>query len=240
MSEDRLSTPEQLARSAGLKPGSAGLKPRLHKGGPIDLPVGRETLTLPMLLLTVAGAGGLRIDPTGRLSLVAPSLMALVLWLLLIGTLVRSGALAPHRLVADRRSPLENASGAMVLAALLLASAQMFMLLTPPTGFLGFVFTAFFVLLLWNTLAVSPDRRQLLRSLAVVFGGAFVLKFIVLAAAYDAGGGLLHRVILTMLEGVSLGALGFAPDGAVTGYIAFVLLGLFFFSLILLPGKQAR
>ena len=111
--------------------------------------------------------------------------------------------------------------------ALLLATAQMFMLLTPATGLLGFVFTAFFVLLLWNTLAVEPDRRQLLRSLAVVFGGAFVLKFIVLAAAYDAGGGLLHRVILTMLEGVSLGALGFVPDGAATGYMAFVLLGVF-------------
>jgi hypothetical protein len=73
-----------------------------------------------------------------------------------------------------------------------------------------------------------------------VFGGAFVLKFIVLAAAYDAGGGVLHRVILTMLEGVSLGALGFAPDGSVTGYVAFVLLGVFFFSLILLPARQSR
>jgi len=202
--------------------------------------VSREAVTLPLLLLTVAGLGGLRVDMAGRLSLVPPSLMALVLAVLLIGTLVRAGALAPERLVAERRSALENASGAIVLASLLLASAQMFMLLTPSTGLLGFVFTTFFALLLWNTMAVSPDRRQLLRSLAVVFGGAFVLKFIVLAAAYDAGGGVLHRVILTMLEGVSLGALGFAPDGSVTGYVAFVLLGVFFFSLILLPARQSR
>jgi hypothetical protein len=142
--------------------------------------------------------------------------------------------------VSERRSALENTSGAIVLVTLLLAASQMFTLLTPPTGLLGFVFTAFFGLLLWNTLAVSPDRRQLLRSLAVVLGGAFVLKFIVLAAAYDADGGLLHRVILTMLEGVSLGTLGFVPDGTVTGYVAFVLLGLFFISLILLPGRQSR
>ena len=223
--------PEHLARSAGLKP-------RLHIQTPGDLPVSREAMTLPILLLTVAGAGGLRVDSAGKLALVPPSLMALVLGVLLIGTLVRAGALAPERLVGDRRSALENGSGAIVLLSLLLASAQMFMLLTPPTGLLGFIFTAFFVLLLWNTLAVSPDRRQLLRSLAVVFGGAFVLKFIVLAAAYDAGGGLLHRVILTMLNGVSLGALGFVPDGAATGYMAFVLLGLFFVGLILLPGRQ--
>jgi hypothetical protein len=240
VSERRLPTPEQLARSAGLKPGSAGLKPRLHDRTALDLPVGREAVTLPMLLLTVAGAGGLRVDPAGRLSLVPPSLMALVLGVMLMATLVRSGALAPDRLIGDRRSTLENASGAIVLASLLLAAAQMFMLLTPPTGLLGFVFTAFFLLLLWNTLAVSPDRRQLLRSLAVVFGGAFVLKFIVLAAAYDAGGGLLHRVILAMLQGVSLGALGFVPDGAATGYVAFFLIGLFFFCLVLLPGRQSR
>jgi hypothetical protein len=225
--------PEHLSRSAGLKP-------RLQSRMPRDLPVGREALTLPILLLTVAGAGGLRVDAAGTLALVPPSLMALVLGVLLMTTLVRAGALAPDRLVSERRSALENTSGAVVLVLLLLAASQMFMLLTPPRGLLGFVFTAFFVLLLWNTLAVSPDRRQLLRSLAVVLGGAFVLKFIVLAAAYDAGGGLLHRVIITMLEGVSLGTLGFVPDGAATGYVAFLLLGLFFFCLILLPGKQSR
>jgi len=219
---------------------SAGLNPRVQGRVPRDLPVGREAVTLPILLLTIAGVGGVRVDAAGTLALVAPTLMALVLGVLLIATLVRSGALAPDRLVNERRSALENTSGAIVLVALLLATAQLFMLLTPATGLLGFVFTIFFVLLLWNTLAVSPDRRQLLRSLAVVFGGAFVLKFIVLASAYDSDGGLLHRVIVTMLQGVSLGALGFVPDGGATGYVAFVLLGLFFFSLTLLPGRRSQ
>jgi hypothetical protein len=207
---------------------------------PRDLPVAREAVTLPLLLLTIAAVSGLRITTSGTLLLVPPSLMALILGVLLIGTLVRTGALAPNRLVGDHRSALENASGGIVLVALLLASAQVFTMLTPSSGLLGFVFTTFFLLLLWNTMAVGPDRRQLLRSLAVVFGGAFALKFVVLAAAYDAGSGLLHRVILTMLEGVSLGALGFVPDGAATGYVAFVTLGLFFFALILLPGRAVR
>lgn len=233
-------TNRALPRPSDHPAQSAGLNPRVQGRVPRDLPVGREALTLPILLLTIAGVGGVRVDAAGTLALVAPSLMALVLGVLLIATLVRSGALAPDRLVNERRSALENTSGAIVLVALLLATAQLFMLLTPATGLLGFVFTVFFVLLLWNTLAVSPDRRQLLRSLAVVFGGAFVLKFIVLASAYDSGGGLLHRMIVTMLEGVSLGALGFVPDGVATGYIAFVLLGVFFFSLILLPGRQSR
>jgi hypothetical protein len=77
-----------------------------------------------------------------------------------------------------------------------------------------------------------------LRSLAVVLGGAFLLKFVVLASFYDPHGGLLHRVVLTLLEGVSLGSLGFVPDGAATGYLGFVTLLLYFVTLVLLPGRQ--
>ena len=69
----------------------------------------------------------------------------------------------------------------------------------------------------------------------MVFGGAFVLKFVVLAALYEPQGGLLRRVMLTLLEGVSLGTLGFVPDGAATGYLAFVTLGLYFVALVHAP-----
>jgi hypothetical protein len=207
---------------------------------PRDLPVGREAFTLPLLLLTTAGLGGLRVGAAGQLGFVPPSLVSLLLGVLLLGTLVRAGALAPERLAGARRTGLENASGATVLVALFLASAQVFTLLTPTRGLLAFVFTTFFLLLLWNTLAAEPDRRQLLRSLAVMFGGTFLLKFVVLAAVYDPRGGLLQRVMVTLLEGVSLGALGFDPDGAVTGYVAFASLGLFLFGLTLLPGRQRR
>ncbi len=200
--------------------------------------VGREAIMLPMLLLTVAALGGVRIAQGGALALVPPTLMSLILATVLVGALVRSRALVPDRLVSDRRTALENSSGVVVLASLLGASAQIFTLVTPATGLLSFVFTTFFVLLLWNTLAAEPDRRQLLRSLLVVFGGAFVLKFVVLAALYEPQGGLLRRVMLTLLEGVSLGTLGFVPDGAATGYLAFVTLALYFVALIVLPGQR--
>ena len=206
---------------------------------PPAVPVAREAATLPLLLLTVAALGGVRVAPSGALALVPPSLMALLLATLLLAALVRSGTLAPGRLVNDRRVAIENASGAVVLVALLAASAQVFSLLTPSGGLLAFVVTVFFVLLLWNTLAVEPDRRQLLRSLLVVFGGTFVLKFVVLAALYDPNSGLLKRVVLTLLEGATLGTLGVVPDGPVTGYLAFLTLGLFFVALILLPRAQS-
>lgn len=203
-----------------------------------DLPVGREAITLPLVLLTVAALGGVRVTTGGALVFVPPSLMSLVLGVLLVATLVRSGALAPERLVSGHRTPVENTSGVVVCIALLAASAQVFTLVTPAAGFLAFVFTTFYLLLLWNTLAVEPDRRQLLRSLLVVLGGAFILKFVVLAAVYDPSSGLLRRVVLTMVEGVSLGALGFTPDGPATGYLAFLTLAGFFLALILLPGRR--
>lgn len=204
------------------------------------VPVGREAFTLPLLLLTVAALGGVRVAQGGALALMPPTLMSLILSTVLMAALVRSGALDPGRLVHDRRTPLENGSGVAVLLALLVGSAQVFALVTPATGLLSFVFTTFFVLLLWNTLAAEPGRRQLLRSLLVVFGGAFVVKFVVLAAIYEPEGGLLRRVLLTMLDGVSLGTLGFVPDGAATGYLAFVTLVLYFVALVMLPGRRSH
>ncbi len=222
--------------TAGQAPDAELLRLRVEG----DVPVGREALTLPLLFLTVAALGGVRVAQGGALALVPPSLMSLILATLLVGALVRSRALVPGRLVNDRRRPLENSSGVVVLGALLAATAQVFTLVTPATGLLAFVFTTFFVLLLWNTLAAQPDRRQLLRSLLVVFGGAFVLKFVVLAALYEPQGGLLRRVMLTLLEGVSLGTLGFVPDGAATGYLAFLTLGLYFVALVMLPADRSQ
>ena len=227
-----------LPSGASLEDRNVAHAELLRVRGARELPVGREALTLPLLLLTVAALGGVRVSHAGALAFLPPSLMSLVLGVGLLGVLARSGALVPARLVNDHRSALENAGGALILAALIAASAQVFSLVTPAAGLLAFVFTIFFVLLLWNTLAVEPDRRQVLRSLLVVFGGAFVLKFVVLAAIYEPEGGLLRRVLLTMLEGVSLGTLGFVPDGAATGYIAFFTLAMYFVALVLLPGRR--
>ena len=65
----------------------------------------------------------------------------------------------------------------------------------------------FLLALLLNTLAAGADRVRTLRSLLVIFGSAFILKFIVLAALSDQTGGRLKRVLLVLVEGVTLGTL---------------------------------
>ena len=196
----------------------------------------REAIALPALLLTVAWLGGVRV--TDRLALVPPPLFALVLGLLLLGVLVTSGAFAPDRLVNRSRTALANVNGLVIIAAVFVASVQAFNLITPETGLPHLICNLFLLVLLLNTIAASPDRVRVLRSLTVTFGFAFVVKFIVLAALSDPAGGTLKRVLLVMLEGLTLGTLTQTAFNSVTGYLAFATILLFMIALALLPTTE--
>jgi hypothetical protein len=108
---------------------------------------------------------------------------------------------------------------------------------TPEAGLLQFIVNVFFLLLLWNTVAAQPDRRRMIGSLMVIFGGAFVLKYVVLGALYDPAGGLTKRVLMTMLEGVTLGGLTYVSPAPVTGYVAFFTVLVFLIGVTLLPAR---
>jgi uncharacterized membrane protein len=196
----------------------------------------REAFFLPMSFLTVTLLGGVRV--ADRIVLSPPPLVSLVLAFLLLGVLVRSGALAPERLMNGVRSPLANISGAVVLLSAFLASAQAFNLAIPDYGLPRLLFTVFLFVLLMNTFAAAPDRVRVLRSVLVIFGSAFILKFIVLAALADPAGGWLKRTLVAMLEGLTLGTLSQQAYRPATGYIAFATLVLFIGSLALLPSRQ--
>jgi hypothetical protein len=196
----------------------------------------RESFTLPLLFLSVAAAGGFRMPVEGiGMQFLPPPVMSLVLAVLLMGVMVRAGLLAPAVLVNDDRTGFENASGAVVLGALFLASAQVIQCLAPETGLLHLLYYTFMTVLLWNTLAAAPDRMRLLHSLFVIFGSAFLLKYVALASLYDPEGGVMRRVVTTLLEGVALGTLQHAPLAPVTGYVAFFVVLVYLVALTLLP-----
>jgi len=91
-------------------------------------------------------------------------------------------------------------------------------------------------LLLINTLVAMPDRRRLLRSLAVVLGSAFVLKFVVLAALSDPDGGRTRRVLVALLDAATLGTISQEPLHPAAGYLAFVLVLVYLIGIATLPG----
>jgi hypothetical protein len=193
----------------------------------------REAIVLPLLFLTVALGGGLRMS--GAIELIPPSPFALVLGLLLLRLLVQSGTLAATRLLASSRSLLENANGGVVMVTLWLASAQVFTLLTPTSGLPRIAFNLYFLLLMLNTAAADPDRPRLIRSLMVTFGATYILKFIVLAELSDPGSGRTARVLQVLLEGITLGTLMQAVQHPAVGYIALLVIALFVVGVFLLP-----
>ncbi|RPI48596.1 MAG: hypothetical protein EHM55_25330 [Acidobacteria bacterium] len=196
-----------------------------------------EALVLPLLLLTVVLLGGVRV--ADRVVFAPPPLFALVLGVMLVSVLVRGGVLAPERLMNVSRSPAENLNGLVVMLATFFASTQVFNLVIPESGLPFLLFNVFLFVLLVNTMAGSHDRVSVLRSLAVITGAAFILKFVVLAALSDPGEGTLKRVLYAMLEGVTLGTLTQPVLHPATGYIAFGTLALFLIAISMLPSRPA-
>jgi hypothetical protein len=194
-------------------------------------------LLLPTIFLTVALTGGLRIAATTHAFLfVAPPLVALVLAILLLLLFARGRLINLRAWLSGDNPPLSNVSHALTLVALFFASAQAFNSVLPDAGLFRWMFAFFFLWTLWNNQFANFDARLTLRSLAALFGTAFVLKHMLLASLYEADGGWLKRLAGALLEGFTQGTIGaqesFAPA---TGYISFFTLALYVLGLSLLP-----
>jgi len=192
-------------------------------------------ILLPLLFLTVALLGGLRISAEGHAFIfVAPPLVTLVLAVLLMMLFVRGRLVEFNRWISSERPPLTNISHAWMLLTLFFASAQAFNSVLPERGLLHWLFSFFFLWTLWNNQFSSFDARRLLRSLTVLFGTAFVLKHMLLASLYSPDGGWLKQIAGVLLQGVSLGTLDAPAFAPATGYISFFTLALYVAGLLLL------
>ena len=194
-----------------------------------------DNVVLPMLFLTVALLGGLRVDAESRSFIfIAPPLVTLFMGVLLMLLLVRGRLIRFHQWVRNELPPLTNMVHIWMFITLFFASVQAFNSVLPERGLLHWLFSFFFLWTLWNNQFSSFDPPRLLRSLAILFATAFVLKHILLASLYSPAGGWLNRIAGTLIQGVSLGMLeepGFAPA---TGYICFFTLALYVAGLIVL------
>jgi hypothetical protein len=190
-------------------------------------------LLLPTAFLTVALLGGVRVAAdTKALLFVPPPLVTLILASMLLALFVRGGAVRVGRWLSADNGAAENVSHALTLGALFFASAQAFNSVLPDAGLPRLVLAFFFLWTLWQSQFSAFDARRLLRSLAALFGTAFVVKHLLLASLTDPAGGWLRRLTAAMLEGVALGGPAYAAS---TGYVSFFALALYVFGLFLLP-----
>ncbi|HWW73764.1 MAG TPA: hypothetical protein VNZ44_00125 [Pyrinomonadaceae bacterium] len=195
---------------------------------------------LPTLFLTAALLGGVRVEASSRAILfVAPPLVALVLALMLLSLFACARLVEFGRWLSAGNGAVENVSHALTLLALFFASAQAFNSVLPEAGLPRWMFSAFFLWTLWQNQFSSFDVRRLLRSLAALFGTAFVVKHMLLASLYAPGGGWLNRLAGAALEGVTLGTLEGPAYANSTGYISFFTLALYACGLFLLPASPA-
>jgi hypothetical protein len=194
-------------------------------------------LLLPTIFLTVALLGGLRVraDEGRAFVFIAPPLVTLVLASLLMLLFVRGRLIEIRRWLTSEYPALTNIAHALTLLALFFASAQSFNSVLPEAGLLRWMFSFFFLWTLWNNQFAMFDARHTLRSLAVLFGTAFVLKHMLLAGLYAPDGGWLKRLAGLLLEGATLGTLDGQTFAPATGYISFFTLALYVGGLILLP-----
>ena len=196
---------------------------------------------LPLIFLTVALLGGLRIAAEdSKFIFYPPPLITLVLAVLLMLLFVRGGLIEMRLWIAANNPPIVNVSHVWVLLTLFFASAQAFNSVLPERGLLHWLFSFFFLWTLWNNQFSSFDARRLVRSLVVLFGTAFVLKHMLLASLYAPDGGWLKRLAGALAQGVTLGSLDAPMFAPATGYISFFALGLYIAGLILLSFNVRR
>ena len=192
-------------------------------------------LVSPLIFLTVALLGGLRVsDGSHAFVFMPPPLITLVLSVLLMLLFVRGGLIELRSLISVENQTLTNIAHVWLLITLFFASAQAFNSVLPEHGLLHWLFSFFFLWTLWNNQFSSFDARRLLRSLAVLFGTAFVLKYMLLASLYSQDGGWLKRVAGALVSGVTLGTLDAPVFAPATGYISFFTIGLYIAGLVLM------
>jgi hypothetical protein len=196
----------------------------------------REAYGLPLTLLTVVLVGGIRL--TSPAAIVPPTLFSLVLASVLLAVFVQSGVVAIPALVHPRRPPWANLNGTLVLLTLFLANAQVISRLTPDAGLAALAVSVLFLITLLQLGAAVLDRARCLRVWAVTLLAAFVVKFIILAALAGPADRAMARALQALVDGLTFGSLSQPLERPSAGYLAFAMLALYFFGLILLPAAR--
>jgi hypothetical protein len=198
-------------------------------------------LGVPLIFLTVALMGGMRLAiENSDLRFIAPQLITLILAAFALILFVRGGLVELSERIGERLGLIENLSGTIFLLSLYFATAQVFNLVTPERGLMNFCFNLFYFLIFFNNLFVVFNPRRLVKSLAIVLGASFAVKYLLLADLFAPTESWSKYILQKLLQTASLGALEFEMFAPATGYLAFATLVLYIIGLYAIaPRTQA-
>jgi hypothetical protein len=195
-------------------------------------------IVAPLLFLTVALAGGIRFQvETSAMEFVLPQLISCILGLLAMVLLVRGGPIRVSDYFGDEEGMIGSVSGAVRMAAIFLATVQVFNVVTPERGLLNFMFNLFYVLILLNDLFIVFSPRRLAAALASVLGVSFVLKYVLLADLLAPSKSWGKYIFQELMKTASLGALDYQSFAPATGYLALFTLILYVLGLYLVAPR---
>lgn len=197
----------------------------------------RQYVLLPLVFLTVALLGGLRIaGADSSFIFLAPALLCLIFAVIMLMLFFRSGLIALDGWFAEDLPVVKNVANAAVLFTLFAATAQLFNSLLPEQGLPFWIVAFCFFWTLWNNLFADFDTKKLLRSLGALFGLAFVTKYLLLAnLAAPAGKTWFEALTENPAQEAFTLLLDLPRFAAATGYIQFFAAALYLFGLFILP-----
>jgi hypothetical protein len=198
-----------------------------------------QYIALPLIFLTVALLGGLRLHAEdGTLLFLKPALVCLIYASVLLVLFFRAGLLKLDGWFSENFSTLKNVANASVLLSLFFASTQIFNSLLPERGLPFWVFAFCFFWTLWNNLFVEFQGKRLLQSLGSVFALAFVSKYLLLAYLTAPVNSSWWRALLeNPTQEVFTWLLDLPRFSAGTGYIQFFAVIFYLLGLFLLPAS---
>ena len=192
---------------------------------------------LPVIFLTVALLGGLRIaGADSSFIFLRPALLCLIFAVIMLTLYFRAGLIRLDGWFAEDLPMLKNIANAAVLFTLFVATTQLFNSLLPEQGLPFWIIAFCFFWTLWNNLFADFDTKKLLRSLGALFGLAFVTKYLVLAnITAPAGKSWFEALTENPAQEAVTQLLDLPRFAAATGYIQFFAAALYLFGLFILP-----
>lgn len=196
-------------------------------------------LLLPVIFLTVALLGGIRISGVdGAFIFLKPALICLIFASILLVLFVRSHMIVIDGWFSESFPITKNIANGAVMISLFAAATQVFNSLLPEQGLPFWIVAFCFFWTLWNNLFAEFDTRKLFRSLGGLFGLAFVAKYLLLANfTAPAGKGWLESLLENPGQEAVTRLLDLPRFSGTTGYLQFFALALFLLGLYLFPAS---
>ncbi len=191
---------------------------------------------LPLIFLTVALLGGLRISATdSAFVFLKPPLVCLIFATILLVLFFRANLIKLDGWFSEKFSTLKNVANATIIVSLFAASTQVFNALLPEQGLPFWIFVFCFFWTLWNNLFAEFDTKRLLQSLGGLFGLAFIVKYLLLAGlTAPANKNWIQGIFENPSQQAFTWLLDLPKFAPATGYIQFFTLVFYLIGLFLL------